>query len=555
MLNRKIFRFYPVGLFGLLALAVIFDAHADSLLQTVPTPDTSKLAPDAAKQLATERAQFEKLRAGIVGPPLARIYADLGALYVRNGFSEAAAVALYDASQVSPNDGRWFYLRGVIARELKRNDEARTDFQAALDRDKVYLPIRYRLANTLIDLGDVAGARKLLEDTAREHAQQPVAFAMLGQLALRQKRYADAVDNLNSALKLDPKANELYKHLADAYAGQGNAKAADEARAKAGDVTVTLDDPLVTGLYAISPPQVSGTPIEQAQTLARQGRIGAAREKIADILKTNPHDADALALSARIEASMGNIAIAQSEIETALQTKPDSAMVNISSGIVAEHMGDDAKAYEAYRRAQHLDAKYPDSYLLLGNAEMRRSHYAQAVEQYRQFTVLQPDNAIAYAHLVAAQVAQGKCADALQSINGALTRRAKDGDLMQIFVRLASTCPAASPQERDVALDYGQVLYKQSSGAGNSSALALAMAAHGKFKEAQEYQAEAIFDAVRAGDMASAALYKTTNQQFFDKKQVPDRPWPAQHAYFTAPLLSPARAAPAAAVPAPAPKS
>ena len=424
MLNRKIFRFYPVGLFGLLALAVIFDAHADSLLQTVPTPDTSKLAPDAAKQLATERAQFEKLRAGIVGPPLARIYADLGALYVRNGFSEAAAVALYDASQVSPNDGRWFYLRGVIARELKRNDEARTDFQAALDRDKVYLPIRYRLANTLIDLGDVAGARKLLEDTAREHAQQPVAFAMLGQLALRQKRYADAVDNLNSALKLDPKANELYKHLADAYAGQGNAKAADEARAKAGDVTVTLDDPLVTGLYAISPPQVSGTPIEQAQTLARQGRIGAAREKIADILKTNPHDADALALSARIEASMGNIAIAQSEIETALQTKPDSAMVNISSGIVAEHMGDDAKAYEAYRRAQHLDAKYPDSYLLLGNAEMRRSHYAQAVEQYRQFTVLQPDNAIAYAHLVAAQVAQGKCADALQSINGALTRRA-----------------------------------------------------------------------------------------------------------------------------------
>ena len=555
MLNHKIFRFYPAGLFGLLALAVVFDAHADSLLQTIPTPDTSKLTPETAKHLAAERAGFDELRAGAVGPPLAQIYGNIGALYLRNGFDDAAAVAFFDASQISPNDGRWLYLRGVIARKLKRNDDARVDFQAALEQDKVYLPIRYRLADTLIDLGDLAGARKLLEDAAREHADQPVIFAMLGQLALRQKRYADAIDNINAALKLDPKANELYKHLADAYAGQGNAKAAAEARAKAGDVAPRLDDPLVAGVYAAAPPQLSGTPIEQAQALARQGRIGAAREKLADILKTNPDDADALALSARIEASMGNIAIAQAEIESALKVKPDSATVSLSSGIVAEHAGDDAKAYEAYRHAQHQDAKYADSYLLLGNAEMRRNHYAQAAEQYRQFAALQPDNAIAYAHLVAAQVAQGKCADALQSINGALARRAKDGDLMQIFVRLASTCPAASPQERDVALDYGQLLYKQSSGAGNSSALALAMAAHGKFKEAQEYQAEAIFDAVRAGDMTSAALYKTTNQQFFDKQQVPDRPWPAQHAYFTAPLLSPARAAPAAAVPAPAPKS
>ncbi|MGH8124042.1 MAG: tetratricopeptide repeat protein [Rudaea sp.] len=555
MSTRKIFSFYFVPLLGLLALAVVFDAHADSLLQTVPTPDTSKLAPETAKHLAAERAGFDQLRAGAVGPPLAQIYANIGALYVRNGFDDAAAVAFYDASQISPHDARWLYLRGVIARRLKRDDDARADFQAALEHDKVYFPIRCRLADTLTDLGDLAGARKLLEDTAREYAQQPVVFAMLGQLALRQKRYGDAVDNINSALKLDPKANELYRHLAAAYAGQGNAKAAEDARAKVGNVTVTLDDPLVAGLYAIAPPQVSGTPIEQAQTLARQGRIGAARERLADILKTDPGDADALALSARIEASMGNTAIAQAEIETALQAKPDSATVNLSSGIVAEHMGDDAKAYDAYRRAQHLDAKYADSYLLLGNAEMRRSHYAQAAEQYRKLATLQADNATAYAHLVAAQVAQGKCADALQTINGALAKRAKDGELMQIFVRVASTCPAASPQERDVALDYGQLLYKQSPGAGNSSALALAMAAHGKFKEAQEYQAEAIFDAVRAGDMASAALYKTTNQQFFDKQRVPDRPWPAQHAYFTAPMLSPVRAAPAAAVPSPAPKS
>jgi len=91
--------------------------------------------------------------------------------------------------------------------------------------------------------------------------------------------------------------------------------------------------------------------------------------------------------------------------------------------------------------------------------------------------------------------------------------------------------------------------------ASSSAALALALAAHGKFKEAQEYQAEAIFEVTRARNAEAAALLKSTMQQFV-KKQVPDRPWPAEHPYFKAPLLGAARtAAPTAAVPADKPKN
>ena len=208
-----------LSVFFLLAFAAIA-AHADGTLQPVPTPDTSKMTADAAKKLVADRATIDKAKADLVGPPLAQAYADLGALYARNGFDEAAAVAFYDATQVSPNDGRWFYLRGVIARKLKRNEDARANFQAAFERDKIYLPIRYRLADTLVDLGDTAGARKLLEDAAREHADVPVVFAMLGQLALKQKRYADAIDAINKALKLDPQATGLYAYLADAMPGR-----------------------------------------------------------------------------------------------------------------------------------------------------------------------------------------------------------------------------------------------------------------------------------------------------------------------------------------------
>ena len=539
------------------AAGIASTAYADSLIRPVPVPDTSKLAPNVAKQIADDRAIIDKATAALIGPPLAQTYADLGALYARNGFDEAAAVAFYDATQANPGDSRWYYLSGVIARKLKRNEDARANFQAALERDKVYLPIRYRLADTLVETGDSAGARKLLEDTTREYADQPVAFTMLGQLALKQKRYADAVDALNRAIKLDPKAAGLYAYLADAYAGQGNTKAADEARAKVGPGTAELDDPLVTGMLGAQSqaPAAGGGTVADAQAFARQGNFQAARDALGAVLSKKPDDIEALTLGARIEATLGNHAIAQLYVDQALKAKPDDASVHAVNGIVAEYAGDDAKAYDEYRQAQKLDRKLPDSWLLLGNAEMRRARYAQAAEQYRGLIALQPDSANAYAHLVASLVAQGKCDGALQAINSVLDRRKNDGDLLQIFVRVASTCSAADAKTRDVALEYGQALYKERPDAGNSAALALALAAHGKFKDAQEYQAQAIFEATRSRNTEAAAMLKSTMQQFV-KQQVPDRPWPAEHAYFKAPMLSASRPAvpPAAASAEPAKK-
>jgi len=124
----------------------------------------------------------------------------------------------------------------------------------------------------------------------------------------------------------------------------------------------------------------------------------------------------------------------------------------------------------------------------------------------------------------------------LNEVNRRLIKRAQDGDLMQIFVRLASTCPAASADERRMALDYAQALYKQRPDAGESTALALAQAANGKFEDAQKSQAQAIFEAVRMNDSARAAMYRKTMREF-DAKKVPAQPWPAAHAYVKPPLL------------------
>jgi len=536
-----------------LCLALSFSltaAVAEALLKPLPNVDTAKLAPADAAAVKAARAAFDNAHTKVVGPPLAQVYAEVAAAYARAGLKEAAAIAFYDASQIDPEDGRWMYLRGVIARDLKQNAEARADFEAALKLDEVYLPIRYRLSDTLVDLGDIDGARRVLERTTREHSDQAVAFAMLGQVSLRQKRYTDAIENLQRALKLEPQATLLYKSLAEAYTGVGNATAAREAEAKAGDVPPRLADPLVIGLYGGGAPaqQLSGTPLQQAEQLAGSGKIGAARAKLAEYQRDHPDDIDALAFQARLEASLGDQMIAQAAADQALTLKPDSATALFARGLVYEYAGDDNQAYSFYQRAVRADVKLAPARLLLGNAEMRRGHYSQAAEQYRQLTLLQPDDAQALAHLVAAEVAAGQCARALADTGAAQKRSPTNGEMMQVFVRLASTCTAAKQEERDMALDYAQALYKQRPDAGDSSALALALAAHGKYTEAQQYQAGAIFEAVRNGDKASAESYKAT-QASFVAKQVPDRPWPAVHPYYNPPLLTPIKP-PAAAAPA-----
>jgi tetratricopeptide (TPR) repeat protein len=538
--------------FGALCAALLLPllVHAEALIKPLPVPDLSKLPPAQAKQLAADRANFDKAHAELVGPPLAQAYADMGALYLRAGFKDVAAVAFYDASQTDPRDGRWLYLRGVIARDMKKDAEARENFQEALKIDRIYLPIQYRLSDTLVDLGDVEAARQLLEKTCSEHPDQAVGFAMLGQLYLKQKRYTQAVENLQSALKLEPQANQLYKPLAEAYTAIGNTQAAKDAESKAGDVVPRLGDPLVLGLYGGGGPQVSGTPLQQAQQLAASGRIGLAREKLGAALHDHPDDVDALALQARIEASVGNQLIAAAAADQALKVAPDSATALLARGIVHEYGAADDQAYAFYQRAVRADPKQATARLLLGNAEMRRARYGAAADQYRQLVALQPTDAQAQAHLVAADVAAGQCARALSDVSAAQGRDAKNGNLMQLFVRLASTCPAANKNERDMALDYAKDLYKQQPDADDSSALALALAAHGQFKDAQQYQAEAIFEAIRVGDKADADLYRST-QAMFAANKVPDRPWPSEHDYFKPPMLAPVR--PPAAAPAPAP--
>jgi len=545
-----------------IALALISPASlfaADALVKPVPNPDLSRLPAATADDLRKTRAEFDQLKPTLVGDALAQAHAMLGAAYARAGQYDAAAVALDDASLLAPNDARWVYAQGLVARMQKNNAAAQNYFEHALVMNQEYLPIRIAVVGIRVEQGDLENARKLLGEFTAAHDNEPIAFAMLGDIALRQKRYADAIEQTNRALKLDPKATKLYAQLADAYTGAGDAKSAAAARAKAGDGVPALGDPIGMGLMpgtiasatpAAAPaagakpapkPQTSSDPVAQAvheaSFMLATGQYDVARNRLDAALRDKPNDASLLGTYARVEAAAGNFAQARTRADAAVVASPNSGNSQLTLGMIEEMAGDDRAAQRAYEKAISLDPKLGEARLRLGNLLMRGQRNDDAAAQYRAAVQVDSNDIEAWSRLVAANVAAGKCPAALKEINGALAKDANNRALLQLFVRLTSTCAVGNPEERRMALDYGGKIYRESEAAPVGETYALALAANGKWDDAVKTQQGAMFVLVRNGRRADLPGYREFLQKF-QAHQLPDRPWPATNTLFKPPRLA-----------------
>lgn len=519
--------------------------NAASAVAAVPTPDLSKLPADRATELRSQRESFEKSKSVLIGDPLAETYALLGAAYARNGFYDAADVALADAIAIAPNNGRWLYMRGVLAATRGQNDAAKQAFERAFTLNQTYLPIRMALASSRIASNDLDGARKLLEPFATR--KQVVPIAVLGDIAMRQKRYPDAVTLFKRAVALAPEATRLNAQLADAYTAAGDTKSAAEARAKAGNVAPSLIDPVgqrmlggnvATAATAKSAASPKDQAIDEVLAQIETRQYDAARKSLDAALQKSPNDSMLLTLYGRLEAVTGHLPAARTRLDAALRADPKNGMALVWQGFAEEIGNDDAAAEKTYKRAIDVAPKFDNARIALATLYLRNKRYDEAIAQYQALLKINAKDGEAWTRLVAANAIAGRCADSLKALNDALRGAPNEGFLLQLFVRTASTCPAASAQEKRMALDYGLKLYRATNVPPISEAYALALAANGKWDDAVKTQEAAMFVLVRNGRSNELVPYRQFLQQFQAHK-VPDRPYAPD-----SPMYKPLRPAP-----------
>lgn len=534
-----------LAIFGSLVFAITPSQAADALVKPLPTPDMSRIEQARANEVVKARVEFEKVRVKLVGDKLAEAYALMGSAYASNGFYDAAAVAIEDAMVLAPKDGRWVYTRGILARAQKQDAIAQNYFDLAFTLNQEYLPIRIAVVRAKLGNGDLAGARKLLADYVTTHKDQALPYAMLGEISLREKHYPEAVEQTRRALAIEPSATHLYATLADAEAAVGNAKGAADARAKAGTVEPVLLDPLGQGLLGLPMVGVAAAPanpvagdVDAAMRGLATRDYASARQHLDSALKLRPNDSTLLALYSRVESAAGNLAAAKSRAAAAITADPKNALAYLSQGTALEMSSDDAGAQQAYDRAIRLDEKFAEPHMLLGMLLMRAGRNDDAAVQFRTVVKFDPNNGEAWVRLVAAEVASGKCAAGLREVSDALAKPQYNKGLPQLLVRLASTCPAATAEQRRHALNDAAIMYRDAESPVLSETYALALAANGKWKDAVSTQEAAIFLLLRSRDRASVPAYKEVLEQLRAHK-VPERPWLASSPVFHPPRPTP----------------
>lgn len=538
-------------------------AVADGVIRPVPIPDLTRIDKGQASELIEMRAEFDRAKPGLVGAELAKAYALLASSYAQAGFLDVADTALSNAMVVSPEDARWVYVRGMLARMRNQPQQARELLEQSLRLDRKYLPIRIAAIEARLQDGDLDAARQAVDQAGTEGKDNAMLASLRARVALRQGRHAEALAALNDALRLDPGANQLYSVQADIYTAQGNTASANAARARAGTVAVKQLDTLLAGFLgatAINVPAPGSSaaaapavpdkddPLTQARFLIGVQQFESARAPLDQALKQKPNDAGLLGLSARVEALLGNRSLATTRANEAVRLSPNDAAALVTRGVVAETGGDEAAAQADYEKAIGLDGKLSEARLLLGNRYMRLNRYAAAAEQYRQLVALDAKTVEHYGRLAAAQSADGRCAEALREVEAGLKSATRQGYLSQVFLRVASTCRATTDAQRKVATDYARRLYMERPIPQVVEAVALANAAEGKFTVAVEMQGSAMFAAVRDGGNEAAAPFREFFQKF-QASQMPERPWPADFSFYRPARLQPQTAAPAASPP------
>ena len=453
---------------------------------------------------AIQEAQLnlEQARAGGNATLRAQAYAAYGDVLLAHGFNEQAAQAYRNAQQLAPSMIDWPYLLGVIAAGDGRLDQALTLFNQALRLDPYDRPTLARRGQLHLDRDELEAAEADFRSLIQLDPDMAVAQAGLGRVALLREEHEQAAELLQAALRANPQATRLYRPLAMAYRGLGRVEDARRALEFAGDGDLPMRDPSMDRVTAQSrSPQFF---LEAALARADAGDLHGARELLINAVALDPEDR-------RILEAYGEVAARQ---------------------------GDHGEARATFRRLILLDPDVPDAYVLLGQLDEMRGEPGEAIAAYEQALSISPGLAVAYeglafAHLAAgnldeadrrfaelADVNQGTDADRFAYWQGKVwlaggdcdralgrfdqlrsDRESVDPLVLSSVARIRSTCRVADQAGLNEALDWAETIYDISPDTENAATLAMVHAARGEFDDAVDFQAQAMFQALRDGEL------------------------------------------------------
>ena len=466
----------------------------------IPHPRIDALEAPVAEQLGQARRDVEAAvaRTGAGSRDLAKAYGSLGHLYHAYELADAAEAAYLNAIHLAPGEARWSHLLGYLYQQTGRLEEAAARFAAARRASPADRAATVRLGQVYLGLNQLSDAREQFEAAAP--AFPALAQHGLGEVALRERRFGDAVTHFRSALERVPQATSIHYALAMAYRGLGRLDQARSHLRLRGPGQIRIGDPIVDGLQAV----VRGERglVIQGRRAFDAGQFQEAADAFAKAAAAAPASVAARANLGLALSRLGQSEAAASQFDAVLRLDPDNAIAHSGLGLMLAARGRDAEALGHLRAAA---AQSPDEGRVtreLVGVLMRLGRQDEAIDVLTAARLADPDDEDALVSLSILLAEKERYREAVAMLDEADRRLPGRPTATTTLARLLASSPDRSVRDGRRALDLATAVHEAEPAAVHAETVALALAELGRCGEAAQWMRRAVEAASRENDAA-----------------------------------------------------
>jgi tetratricopeptide (TPR) repeat protein len=402
-------------------------------------------------------------------------------------------------------------------------------FDAALGmaHPDVLVPGRIRRGRAHLEQGDLAAARADFETALRLRPESPAALGGLGRVALEEGNAEQAADLLGRALSADPAGTRLYFSLGRALRELGRVDEAREALARAGEGEPQIDDPIMLQIQQLSrSPQFY---LEAGLAQADRGDFDAAVQMLSRASLLAPDNPTVVAAYGRVLARDGQYELARSALRRLRELGGLEAEDWVLLGQVEARTGSPEQALGAYAGALTLEPGLPAALEGRARVWLHQGDTARAAATFGELadSATEADEQARLRYWQGmTHLADGDCRAAEPILQQAFdTNATRDAALLGALARMRATCLDAEAGALDEALSWSEQIYDARPGIESAVTLAMVYAAVGRFQDAVDVQAAAIFEALKAGELERRSDLQP-NMRRFENEQRAARPFP-----------------------------
>lgn len=402
--------------FVLLALATLGAACS------AEPPPIAVLAGEAEIDSSVTALVAQHVASARQAPADAERRATLAMVYEANELWHEADQAWAHALVLEPDRPLWRLHRAIAARQAGHDELALDLLRDVVAEAPELGAARFRLGEGLLEIGDVAGARRELEAARRLVPQSPEPLIGLAEIAGREDRHGEAVELCRAALALTPDVRRAHYVMGLSLRALGRAEEAQEALQRGLDANRgSVGDPLTERIAGLR--RGYTVRITQASSLEAAGRPEEARRILEGVVREHPRDVTALNNLAAVMVQLGDAQAALGLLDRAREIDPDQFATYINRAAAEMNLGLPEDAISSATRAIELSRSVGRPYFVRAQAYVALGRHLEAYEDLVRVTELDARDWISFA--VAGDVALelGRPVDAARHYEAALQRK------------------------------------------------------------------------------------------------------------------------------------